>query len=86
MNWEKICTSKNIGGLGIRPSAFFNNATIAKIAWKLMNDQDNWLFQILRKNYLRNASLFDAKKKQTGSLAWKGILNARNLILKGGVW
>ncbi|KAL6183086.1 hypothetical protein ACLB2K_044497 [Fragaria x ananassa] len=86
VSWEKVCTPKNVGGLGIRPSAFFNNAAIAKIAWKLINDHDNRLSQILRKKYLRKVSFFEAKKKQTGSLAWKGILDARNLILKGMRW
>ncbi|KAL6205092.1 hypothetical protein ACLB2K_022356 [Fragaria x ananassa] len=44
---KKACTPKNVGGLGIRPSAYFNNAAIAKLGWKVIMDSDNWWVQIV---------------------------------------
>ncbi|PRQ37611.1 putative reverse transcriptase zinc-binding domain-containing protein [Rosa chinensis] len=84
--WEEVCQPKSTGGLGIRPSAYFNNAAIAKLAWKVINDQDNWWSQIMRRKYLRKVSFFQAKKKQKNSIAWSGVLDARDLIMKGMRW
>ncbi|KAL6183694.1 hypothetical protein ACLB2K_045105 [Fragaria x ananassa] len=44
--WEKICSPKSVGDLGVRPTAFYNNAAIAKLAWKIITDLSNWTVKI----------------------------------------
>ncbi|XP_062028542.1 uncharacterized protein LOC133744454 [Rosa rugosa] len=83
--WEQICRPKTLEGLGIRPAGFFNNAALGKLAWKIINDQDNWWAQIIRKKYLRKVNFFQAKKKQRNSIAWNGILDTSQLLLKDTV-
>ncbi|KAL6126707.1 hypothetical protein ACLB2K_074753 [Fragaria x ananassa] len=80
--WKEVCKPKMLGGLGVRPSTFFNKAAIAKLAWKLVTDKNNWWVQVASKKYLRRCSFFDAKKKHKNSMAWNGILDSRDLILK----
>ncbi|KAL6194503.1 hypothetical protein ACLB2K_035587 [Fragaria x ananassa] len=82
--WKDICKPKALGGLGIRPSAFFNNAALAKLAWKIITDKNNWWVQVITQKYLRKCSFFQAKKKQKNSYAWNGILDTRELVLKDG--
>ncbi|KAL6194501.1 hypothetical protein ACLB2K_035585 [Fragaria x ananassa] len=82
--WKDICKLKALGGLGIRPSAFFNNAALAKLAWKIITDKNNWWVQVITQKYLRKCSFFRAKKKQKNSYAWNGILDTRELVLKDG--
>ena len=84
--WEQVCRPKQTGGLGVRPAAFFNNAALAKLAWKVLRDHDNWWAQIMRRKYLRKDSFFQARKKQNNSTAWNGILDARELVIKGMRW
>uniref|UniRef100_UPI0005C8FB06 uncharacterized protein LOC105353379 n=1 Tax=Fragaria vesca subsp. vesca TaxID=101020 RepID=UPI0005C8FB06 len=43
--WKDICKPKALGGLGIRPSTFFNNAALAKLSWKIITDKNNWWVQ-----------------------------------------
>lgn len=56
--WKEVCKPKSLGGLGIRPTSFFNNAALSKLAWKVINDHDNWWVQIVRQKYLRNSNFF----------------------------
>lgn len=84
--WEQVCTPKSIGGLGIRPSAYFNKAAVAKLGWKIIMDHSNWWVQIVKNKYLKNHSFFETKKKSSDSIAWKGILDSRDLITKGMRW
>ncbi|KAL6190194.1 hypothetical protein ACLB2K_036592 [Fragaria x ananassa] len=84
--WKEVCKPKVLGGLGIRPSAFFNKAAIAKLAWKVITDKENWWVQVITRKYLKHGSLFQAKKKPKNSMAWNGILDAKDLIFKGLRW
>ena len=86
MAWKEVCKPKFLGGLGIRPANLFNNAALAKLAWKIIKDHDNWWVQIIRQKYLRNSNFFQATKKDSGSMAWKSILDCRSLLLKGLRW
>ena len=43
VRWERVCKPKDQGGLGIRNSRDMNQASLAKIGWKLcLNDQSLW--------------------------------------------
>lgn len=86
ITWSAVCTPKHKGGLGVRPSAWFNNAALAKLGWKLLTDPNNWWVRIMSAKYLRNKSFFTVKKSSQASLAWKGILDSRELLKEGMRW
>lgn len=39
--WNKICTPKSMGGLGLRRTLPLNKAFLAKLAWKILTKPDN---------------------------------------------
>ena len=41
MSWDRICTPKSEGGLGILKAEDLNNALQMKLLWKLLIDKDN---------------------------------------------
>ncbi|PRQ27069.1 putative reverse transcriptase zinc-binding domain-containing protein [Rosa chinensis] len=84
--WEQVCSPKSKGGLGIRPVSCFNKAALAKLGWKVITDHNNWWVEIVRKKYLWKFSFFDVPKQPHQSFAWKGILDSRDIILKGMRW
>lgn len=84
--WNHMCLPKSKGGLGIRPAAVFNKAAMAKLAWKIISEPDNWWVKLVILKYLRTNNFFSVPKKSGQSLAWKGILDARSLILEGMQW
>lgn len=40
INWNKVCTGKSFGGLGIRKARNSNLALLAKLGWKIINQED----------------------------------------------
>lgn len=81
-----MCLPKSEGDLGIRPASVFNKAAMAKLAWKIISEPDNWWVKLVKLKYLRTHNLFSVPKKNGHSLAWKGILDARSLIQEGMHW
>lgn len=44
ISWNKICVSKKNGGLGINKSYERNLAFLAKLYWRVLNEQSPWTF------------------------------------------
>lgn len=84
--WDKICCSKEKGGLGIRKNAHFNNACLAKLVWKVLTEDNNLWVQIVKNKYLKNEEFLNNKIRQNYSCAWKGILKARVVVIMGLRW
>ena len=49
--WDKVCQQKNEGGLGIWRSKEMNKALIAKVGWRVMNNEHSLWAQVVRKKY-----------------------------------
>ncbi|XP_019091097.1 PREDICTED: uncharacterized protein LOC109128707 [Camelina sativa] len=49
--WDKVCLPKCEGGLGIRAAKDMNKALIAKMGWRLINDQDKLWARVVKSNY-----------------------------------
>lgn len=63
-----------------------NNACLGKLSWKVLTNEDNWWVQLTRMKYLKHEDLWDIKTRQNYSLAWKGILDCRDVLMKGMRW
>lgn len=48
--WKDVCAPKSMGDLGTRRAEHFNNASLTKLAWKVISDKDKWWLQIVSKN------------------------------------
>lgn len=84
--WSAACTPKNKGGLGIRPSSWFNKAALAKLGWKILTDPNNWWVKLVTAKYLKRNDFFSVKKSSNDSFCWKGILDSKELLTKGNCW
>jgi hypothetical protein len=59
--WADICTQKKEGGLGIRNLQAINQGLILTAAWRLANDPQHHLAQILKSKYHPDTSIWRAK-------------------------
>lgn len=82
-SWQKLTMPKTLGGIGFKDLQCFNQALLAKQAWRLLNEKDNLFYKIFKSRYFLNSEFLDATKGTRPSYAWRSILFGRELIKEG---
>ncbi|XP_030495229.2 uncharacterized protein LOC115711029 [Cannabis sativa] len=81
--WKFICKTKMEGGLGFRSYVHFNQALLAKQAWRIFHNPDSLLSSLLKARYFLNGDFLSANKGYNSSLTWQGIVWGRELMVQG---
>ena len=81
--WHKLYDAKVDGGLGMRNLVAFNNALLAKQAWRLVRYPNSLVAKILKMKYFPKCEFMEAKISPMASYTWRSILSARSLLAKG---
>jgi hypothetical protein len=84
--WENLAKPKALGGVGFRDTALFNQALLAKQAWRLLTFPDSLSAKLLRAIYFPRGNLLDTVFKADASLVWRGIEHGLELLKQGIVW
>ncbi|XP_075636752.1 uncharacterized protein LOC142608991 [Castanea sativa] len=83
VRWEDMCQHKDQGGMGFKGLTMFNEAMLAKLAWRLLHDDNSLFYRVFKARFFPRGSILEAKDS---SSAWKSILKGREVILKGALW
>ncbi|XP_048621914.1 uncharacterized protein LOC111212914 [Brassica napus] len=78
--WETLTKPKAGGGLGLRDIQLFNQALLAKQAWRILTKPDSLLARILLGKYCHKKHFLDAMVPATCSHGWRSILHGRDLL------
>jgi hypothetical protein len=81
--WENLAKPKALGGVGFRDSALFNQALLAKQAWRLLTEPDSLCAKFLRALYYPRGNLFDTVFRADASPVWRGIEHGLELLKQG---
>lgn len=84
--WDSMCLPKSRGGLGFHDLKCFNQALLAKRAWRLHNDTKSLLHHVLKARYYKNDGFIDARRGYDPSYTWRSIWGSKSLLLDGLKW
>ena len=86
LSWEKMCTPKETGGLGIRDLKAFNLAVLAKQGWRLQTCTNSLFYRVFQAKYFPNGDFLLATLGTKPSYAWRSIFAAQQIVRKGSNW
>lgn len=85
--WDKVCQSKDNGGLGFWHARGMNKAMLMKLGWELINRRDKLWVRLLRNKYsCGNNAVPCVNKKQVESNTWRGIRKCWHLVVNNLKW
>uniref|UniRef100_A0A803PAC6 Reverse transcriptase domain-containing protein n=1 Tax=Cannabis sativa TaxID=3483 RepID=A0A803PAC6_CANSA len=82
-SWKKLRKSKKDGGLGFRSLVHFNQALLAKQAWRIFKQPNSLVSKILEARYYPNSSFLNSALGLSPSFVWRSICWGRELLQKG---
>ncbi|XP_074315255.1 uncharacterized protein LOC141651440 [Silene latifolia] len=85
VSWEKICSPKNEGGLGIRDSFVWNTAAIGKLVWWVYFNPDKLWVKWVSQIYLKGQAWPDYQPSGDLSWGWKSVFRVRDKMSQGYV-
>ena len=84
--WDKMILPKAMGGMGFRDMRAFNQALLAKQAWRLIEHPESLVARLLCAKYYPSGSLVDTVFTGNASTVWRGIEHGLELVKKGMIW
>lgn len=86
LKWNVLCRSKEEGGLGFRDFTSFNQALLARMAWRILTQPHALVSQVLKAKYFPNRSFLHADSGSSPSYIWQSILWGSDLLQSGIRW
>ena len=86
VKWDELTKSKDVGGMGFRDLAKFNDSLLAKQAWCLLHNQNSLFYKVFKAWFFPNSTTMEAMDSRIGSYAWRSILVGRDVIQRGARW
>lgn len=78
--WDKFTKPKAGGGLGLKDIQLFNQALLAKQAWRILTNPECLLARVLLGKYCHNKSFMEVTVPTVCSHGWRSILHGRDLL------
>jgi hypothetical protein len=86
ISWDTMLRPKDKGGMGFRDMRLFNQALLARQAWRLIEFPNSLCSQLLKAKYYPNGFLVDTVFTGNGSSTWHAIEYGLQLLKQGVIW
>jgi hypothetical protein len=80
--WERVCTDRRKGGLGIKNLKLINICLMCKWWWKLENEKGIWQ-EIVNKKYFLDKGILKVESRATDSHAWSDLVKVKEYYIEG---
>ena len=72
--------------MGFKDLTLFNEAMLAKLAWRLVHDDNSLFLRVFKARFFPTRTILEAKDSISASYAWRSIFKGRDVIQKGALW
>ena len=86
MSWEQMTKPKRGGGIGFRDMKLFNQALLARQAWRLIQRPESLCVRVLKSKYYPNGNLLDTVFATDASPVWREFEHGLEFLKKGLIW
>jgi hypothetical protein len=86
LSWSRLNRTKLQGGIGFRDMRLFNQALLARQAWRLLVFPDSLVARVLKARYYPNGNLIDTVFSGNPSSTWSAISHGLDLLKQGIIW
>ena len=83
MKWDTLCLFKKECGMGFKDLANFNDALLAKQAWRLLHNKDSLFYRVFKMKFFFKLWHLEAQESSTGSHAWHSIIKGKRCSAQG---
>ncbi|WVZ52919.1 LOW QUALITY PROTEIN: hypothetical protein U9M48_003918 [Paspalum notatum var. saurae] len=84
--WQVLTLKKCQGGLGFRDMRAFNQAMLARQAWRLLEKPESLCAKLLKARYYPRGSVIDSVRSANASVTWQAVLHGLELLKQGLIW
>lgn len=74
------------GGMGFRDTRMFNQALLARQAWRLIQNPNSLAAKLMKAVYYPRGNLVDTVFRKEASPVWRGIEHGLQLLKEGIIW
>ncbi|VAI62883.1 unnamed protein product [Triticum turgidum subsp. durum] len=85
-SWQKLQQPKSKGGAKFHDYRLFNQALLARQAWRLLTRPESLCARLLKSKYYPNGNLEDTVFSGNASSTWTAISHGLDLLKKGLIW
>ena len=64
----------------------FNLALLAKQGWRIQQNPQSLVYRVIKAKYFAGCSFGEAQMGKSPSYAWKSIMAAKEVVVKGSKW
>lgn len=82
VSWQRLARPKSAGGFGFREIEQLNDALLAKLSWRILQNPNSLLAKTLTGKYCVHSSFLESQAPSCASHGWRGILVGRDLLKK----
>jgi hypothetical protein len=86
LNWDQMVRPKHEGWIGFQDMRIFNQALLARQAWRLIERLDNLCARVLKAKYYPHGNIIDTVFTGNPSSKWTAIDHGLELLKKGLIW
>lgn len=89
INWtiqNKLCHSKENGGLRFRSLEEFNRALLARQCWRILTNENSLVSKVFKAKYFRNSSFLEANLGHYPFHVWRSLLWGSEVLKHGLIW